>query len=222
MLCALLFCSLFLGLSCAQAQVGAVDAAIGFGTMQNGANGTGLDYTDLSSCVPDTGYCSSGSKHLGGMAMGFSGQVMLTKKYGVGGEVMFQPAQQDYVNFYNLGVNEAIKSRMTMYDVNGIVRPLRSKNAALQFEGGFGGASVRFYDTYSSSSSLGNSNNAAFLSSANHFQLHAGVAVPIWTKKGFFVRPQFDIHYVPNLSDQYKNDLVTQATLWVGYSFGHQ
>lgn len=222
MLFALLFCSLFLGLSYAHAQVGAVDAAIGFGTMQNGGNGAGLDFNDLSSCVPGTSDCSTGSKHLGGMAMGFSGQVMLTKKYGVGGEVMFQPTHQDYVNFNNLGVNEAIKSRMTMYDFNGIVRPISNKNAALQFEGGIGGTSVRFYDEFSSSSTIGNSNQALFLSSANHFQLHAGVAVPIWAKNGFFVRPQFDIHYVPGLSDQYKKDLVTQATLWVGYSFGRQ
>ena len=152
--------------------------------------------------------------------MGFNGDYMLTKKYGVGGEVTFQPGKQTYADFNAISPGETIQSRITFYDFNGIVRPIRTKRAALQFEGGFGGTNQRFYDNVSSSSTVGNSNSSQFFSSANHFQLHAAVAAPIYFKHDIFIRPQFDIHYVPNLDQQYNNTVVTQAMIWLGYTFG--
>jgi hypothetical protein len=220
-LCLLVFGSLFLVLPWANAQVGEADVAIGFGTAHDKSNGTGLDYNDLSSCSASSdAACSTNSSHLSGLMMGFSGDYMLKKRYGVGAEVSFQPAQQTYVNFNAISPGESIKSRLTFYDFNGIVRPVSTKRAALQFEGGLGGANLKFYDDISGSSIVGNVNSSEYLASSNHFQLHAAVSVPIYLKDGFFVRPQFDLHYVPNLSQQYNSDVVTQGMVYVGYSFG--
>lgn len=223
-LCVALFCSLCLTLPLANAQAGSFDAAIGFGTVNNGSVGSGLDYPSLYNygvLVPCTAatdaYCSGNASHLGGFFLGFNGDYMLTKKYGVGAELGFQPSQQNYVSFGAVSPGESVKSRLLLYDINGIVRPYSRKHFALQAEGGFGGASLRFYDTISASSLSGN--QSQYISSANHFQLHAGVGIPIYLKSHFFIRPQFDIHYAPNFSQDYSSDVITKETLWVGYSF---
>lgn len=220
-LCLLVFGSLFLVLPWANAQAGAVDVAIGFGTVHDKSNGTGLDYNDLSSCSVSTDpACSTSSSHLSGLMMGFTGDYMLRKHYGFGAEVSFQPAQQTYVSFNAISPGESINSRMIFYDFNGVARPVSTKHAALQFEGGLGGANLRFYDNISGSSIVGNVNSSQYLSSSNHFQLHVSAEVPIYLKGGFFIRPQFDFHYVPNLNQQYNSDVVTQGMVYVGYSFG--
>jgi hypothetical protein len=207
----------------AHAQAGSLDIGMGFGTAQASSAGVGLDYTNLSNCSAATNsYCSTNSKGLAGVTMGFHGNYMLTNRYGVGAEIGFQPAKQDYVSFDSISTGEYIKSRMTFYDFNGIARPLRNKYSALQFEGGFGGANLKFYDVLTSASTLGSGASTQYLSSANHFQLHAGVSVPIYLKHNIFVRPEFDVHYVPGLTDQYGSNTVTQAMVWVGYSFGRR
>lgn len=216
-----LFSFVCLTASLAHAQAGSLDIGMGFGTAQASSAGVGLDYTNLSTCSGTT-YCSTNSKALAGVTMGFHGNYMLTNRYGVGAEIGFQPAKQNYVSFDSVSAGEYIKSRMTFYDFNGIARPIRNKYAALQFEGGFGGANLKFYDVLSSANTLGSAASTQYLSSANHFQLHAGVAVPIYFKNNFFVRPQFDIHYVPGLTDQYGSNTVTQAMVFVGYSFGRK
>ena len=51
--------------------------------------------------------------------------------------------------------------------------------------------------------------------------MHGGVAVQFYLTDHVFLRPQFDIHYVPNLT-QFGSNLVTSETLWLGYTFGSQ
>jgi hypothetical protein len=223
LMCLMLFCSLCVVLPLANAQKGSTDLSFGLGTIHDKSIGTGLDYDYLTSCTTSTdSLCSTNASHLSGVVMGFSGDYMLTRRFGVGADVVFQPAKQDYVNFNAVSAGEKIQSRMTFYDFNGVAKPIQTKRAALQVEGGFGGANLKFYDSVNASSNLGNTNSSEYISSANHFQLHAGVSAPIYFKDHFFIRPQFDIHYVTNLDQQYGRDLVTQGMVWVGYSFGGQ
>lgn len=218
----LLCCSLFLSLSSALAQSGSGDVSFGLGTVHAKASGSGVDPTTLFSCSPSADSSCVPTPHLSGVMMGFNGNYMFSKRFGAGGEVAFQPAKQNYAVLSvetPTSIGENIQSRITFYDFNGIYQPVKNKRAAVQLFGGFGGTNQRFYDNLNVPSALGNSNASQVLTSANHFQLHAAVGVPIYVKDGFFVRPQFDIHYVPNFS-QYGSDLVTQGMLWVGYSFG--
>ena len=43
----------------------------------------------------------------------------------------------------------------------------------------------------------------------------------IFVKDNIFIRPQFDVHYVPNLH-QFGSNVVTEESVWVGYRFGGQ
>ena len=58
--------------------------------------------------------------------------------------------------------------------------------------------------------------------SSTHFQLHFGAGLQIALTNHFFVRPQFDLHYVPNLTDQFGRNVVPEATIAVGYHFGER
>jgi hypothetical protein len=161
---------------------------------------------------------------LSGATIGIGGDVMLWKKFGIGAEVGFQPAKQTYVNLNASaaasGLNSlAVQSRMTLFDFNGIYQPVNTKRAALKLEGGIGGANLKFYESGSSSSVLGNQNSSQYLASTNHFQVHGGVGVEIYLTDHIFVRPQFDVHYVRNLT-QFGSNLVKTEMVWLGYNWG--
>jgi hypothetical protein len=55
---------------------------------------------------------------------------------------------------------------------------------------------------------------------STHFQIHVGVGVSLFVTEHIFVRPQFDYHYVPSLTNQFGSNSVPSATVWVGYNFG--
>jgi hypothetical protein len=211
----LLFCIQF-----ADAQSG-FDVNVGFGAAQDKALGS-VDLNTLTSCLPSSVACGNTPK-LSGFMLGFGGNLMLWKHFGIGGEVSLQPARQDYLTFQqqSLGTfGDKLQDRVTLWDINGIFQPVSTKRAALQLVGGIGGANVKFYEQLTSSSAvLGNSNQSQFFGSANHFQVHGGVGVQLYVTDHIFVRPQFDVHYVNNFS-QFGRNLVTQEMVWLGYSFG--
>jgi hypothetical protein len=202
----------------------AFDLNMGFGFIHDSANSTQVDQ-NLNTCpnsaeVPP---CVS-TPALSGFTLGFGGDLMLWKKFGIGGEVALQPGKQTYVNLNGSaaanGLNTlSIQSRMTLYDFNGIFQPISTKKVALKLEGGVGGANLKFYEAGSSSSVLGNQNSSQYIQSANHFNVHGGVGVEIFLTDHIFIRPQFDVHYVPNLT-QFGSNVVLTGMAWIGYSFG--
>lgn len=214
---------LVLLLSCfqfAHAQSG-VDFAVGFGSAWDKSLGL-VDINTFLPCTTVTTSCSP-TADLSGFMLGVSGNLMLWKRLGIGGEVSFQPKKSDYLTFQQQGVGtfgDVLQSRVTFFDFNGILQPIASKKASLQFQGGIGGANVKFYEKLTSSSAvLGNSNSSQFFGSSNHFQVHGGMGVQIFVTDHVFIRPQFDVHYVHNFS-QFGRNLVPSATVWVGYSIG--
>jgi hypothetical protein len=223
----------------ASAQSG-VDIAIGFGAVQNTASGNGLTI-DTSQLSPTFGnfvncnvglgstLCSPTSK-MNSFAMGFSGDLMFWKHLGIGAEVAFAPAKQDYANFpatttsaFFTGTAFTVKDRVTLYDFNGIYQPVKNERVALKLYGGFGGANIKFYETGTTSSALvGSQNFSQFFGSSNHFQLHGGAAVQIYVKGKLFIRPEFDVHWVNNMTQQFGRNTVTQEMVWIGYTLGGQ
>jgi hypothetical protein len=208
-----------------------IDVQLGFGSPQDSAN-AGFDTSIGASGNPTSTFgliCSSASvtcaqtPKLGGFMLGFGANAMLWKKYGIGGEVNFQAPKQTYANATSAGQG-IIQSRITFYDFNGILQPINKEKVTLQIMGGIGGANFRLYQNFTggTGSLLGNSVYANYpIGSANHFQIHGGVGVQIYVSGNFFIRPQFDVHYVPNFI-QYGHNLATSATAWVGYSFGER
>jgi hypothetical protein len=200
----LLFCSSF-----AYGQ-SAVDVNLGFGTFHDKAAGTGIDSNTFASCT--TGTTCLLTPSLSGFFMGFGGDVMLNKHLGFGGEASLQPRKQDYAGF---------QSRQIFYDVNGIYSPVNEKKYMVRLEGGIGGATTSF--SYSASSCVGTAvcqTQSQAVGSAKHFQIHAGAGVQIYVTEHVFIRPQFDLHYVPNFTNQFGSAMAPGAMVWIGYSLG--
>ena len=195
----------------------ALDVNVNFGSAWDSATGRGIDNLNstnaLGVCRPGSAdaFCQATPK-LNGFFLGFGGDIMFRQHLSMGAEVNFQPVHQDY---------GPLKSRQTFIDVNGIYEPLITKRAIVQLQGGLGVAKTGF--TIAQNACVGTAvcvNQVSSLGSANHFQLHFGAGLQIALTDRFFIRPQFDLHYVPNLTDQYGSDWVPAATVAVGYHFG--
>jgi hypothetical protein len=201
-----------------------IDFNVGFGAAQAKASSTGIETGQFTfaSCTLGTVGCSP-TPDLKGFNMGFGVNLMLWKHFGVGMEATMQPGKQTYVQlpFSPLYGASKLQSRVTFYDFNGIYQPVNTKQATLQLIGGVGGTNMRFYQNFSSSSLLGNYNGSQYAGSSNHFNLHAGVGVQVYVSGNIFVRPQFDLHYVPNF-EQFGTNLVKQEMVWVGYTIGER
>lgn len=223
---------IFLLLVCMQlanAQSG-FDLGVGFGAIQDKASGAGIEGNPASlnffgGCAPGSTSTCSPTQKLSGFMLGFQGNLMLWKYLGVGAEVSVQPAKQDYVTFPQSTIQAGgadLQTRTTMYDFNAIFQPVKTKRVALQVLGGIGGANFKFYANSATTDAIvGTQSYSQYFESANHFQVHGGVGVQIYLTDHAFVRPEFDVHYVPNLS-QFGSNVVTQEMVWLGYSWGGQ
>ena len=200
----LLFC-----ISFANAQ-SAVDVNLGFGTAHAKASGSGIDQNTGLACT--TGSTCLLSPSLGGFFLGFGGGVMVNKHFGFGAEAVLQPAKQDYAG---------LQARQTFYDVNAIYAPVNEKKVALRLEGGIGGAKTSFSITQSSCVGTAVcSSQSQPVGNSSHFQIHAGVGVQLFVTEHIFIRPQFDLRYIPNFTTQYGSNVVPAGMVWVGYSLG--
>jgi hypothetical protein len=206
----------------AHAQSG-VDIGIGFGGAFDSAAKTGLDQ-NLNPCTIGSSGCTA-TPTLSTFMLGFSGDLMLWKHFGVGAEVNFQPNKTNFVDLSASAASQglstlSIQSRTTFYDFNGILQPLKSKKASLKLEGGIGGANIKFYESGSQTTGLiGTQNFTQYFGSSNHFQVHGGAGVQIYVTEHLFIRPQFDVHYVHNLN-QFGRATVLEGTVWLGYTLG--
>jgi hypothetical protein len=220
------FCSylpLFaLALACApfaNAQAG-FDIGVGFGGSRAPAAKTGID-TNLQNCILGTPGCQS-TPDLNSFMMGFKFDLMAWNKFGIGAQYNFEPTRTDYVTFPTANnFSYALQSRVAFYDFNGILSPIRAKNAQLKISGGIGGAQIKFYESGSSTTGLtGTQSYSQYFGSSNHFAEHAAVGVQIYPTGGnWFLRPEFDYHHVHNLH-QFGSNNVIRYSVWVGYTLG--
>jgi hypothetical protein len=201
------------------------DVNVGFGAVSDSAAKTGVDNTTLATCTNGSSTTCVSTPSLSGFMLSIGGNLMLWKHFGVGAEVSLEPGKQNYVALPVAGTglsSDEIQSRTTFYDFNGIVVPVKSKKASLQLSGGIGGMNLKFYENQSATTALtGSQSFSQFFGSSNHFQVHGGAGVQIYLTDHFFIRPQFDVHYVLNLS-QFGRSTPIEAKVWVGYSFGGQ
>jgi hypothetical protein len=151
---------------------------------------------------------------LGGFFLGLGGDLLLYKHFGVGAEFNLQPAKSDY---------GPLQFRQLFYDFNGIYAPVNEKRVQLQLQGGIGGARTSF--SFLQNSCVGTavcSSSSQPVGNSSHFQVHAGIGVQFFLTDHLFIRPQFDLHYVPNFTQQFGSNTVPSGTVWVGYSFGER
>ena len=202
-----------------------VDFMVGGGTAHDSAASTGLDSVGLNACSPvgaatSTGGTCAGTPALSGFFLGFAGDVMLFKHIGFGAEVSLQPLR---TNFANTTYGE-LQSRQTFYDVDAVYAPINTKRASLYLEGGIGGAHTGLSVNQSTCIGSACTNQVAPVGTSNHFQIHGAIGVSIFVTEHVFIRPQFDVHYVPNFTSQpgFNSDVVPAGMVWVGYNFGER
>jgi hypothetical protein len=196
---------LFGGVSLASAQ--GVSAYFGLGTATDKANRAVNDFAN--------GFNDSGGPSMGGVFGKFGADFMVNPHLGVGGEYTFRFAQDTYF------ANEGLNYRPTFYDFNAIWHPVSGTRIVPEIQGGLGGADIKFYVTgQSCATNISCNSQSAFLQSSNHFQLHGGIGVRLYVKGNIYVRPQFDIHWVPNLTNEFGRTWVPEYGVVVGYTFG--
>ncbi|HYT08776.1 MAG TPA: outer membrane beta-barrel protein [Rugosimonospora sp.] len=147
----------------------------------------------------------------------FGVDFMFRPHFGVNGEYAFRFAQANFLP------NAGLKVRPGFYDFNAVYQPISGKRIVPVVVGGIGGARMALYVTQQCS--IANINCTATYPAginANHFQLHGGFGVKLYVKPSLFIKPQFDIHYVTHLTDQYGRDWVPEYTVSVGYTFGER
>jgi hypothetical protein len=194
-----------------------VDFMLGFGTAHDAAAPGGIGSADFLACTtpgsPDTlgGTCLA-NPSLGGFFLGIGGDVMLHKSFGIGADISFMPAKDNY---------GPLQYRESFYDFNGIYSPINTKRVSLQLLAGIGAARTSFSINQSGcvGTAVCTSENEP-VGNETHFQVHAGVGLSLFVTDHIFIRPQFDIHYVPSLTQQFNSNLVTAGMVWVGYNFG--
>jgi len=207
---------LFLCVPFAQAQ-SSVDFMLGFGTAHDSANSGGIDNANSAnaygSCIPNSGdiYCQS-LPSMSGFFLGFGGDVMLWKHFGIAAEASVMPERPNY---------GPLLYRQAFYDIDAVYAPINTKRVSLHVQGGIGGAHTGF--GINESGCVGTavcSNEIEPVGSSNHFDIHAAVGLSLFITDHIFIRPEADFHYAPGLTSQFGSDVVPAAMVWVGYSFG--
>jgi hypothetical protein len=156
------------------------------------------------SCVPVSA--------MGGVFGVFGADFMITPHVGFNGEYSFRFAQSNYLP------SDQINIRPSFYDFNAVYQPSSGdKRIVPVLEGGIGGAKLSLYGVQS-----GVFSSSQLLGSSNHFQVHGAVGAKLYLKSDIFIKPQFDIRYVPHLIDQYGRNFVPEVTVSIGYTFGRQ
>ena len=198
-----LFLVTLVGVTCAQAQ-DSLDVHIGASGAY--AKSTGQNINTFG----DGNLYSTPS--LSGAFMNLGGGIMVTPRFGFGGEFSFQPGKSDYAG---------LSYRPMFYEFNGIYHPAKSaKRVVPEIQAGLGGVNLKFYYNQQDCNAFtGCSNSSSYLQSSNHFQLHAGAGVSLFVTPNIYVKPQFDLHWVHNFF-QFGSNLVPQYGVSVGYRFG--
>jgi hypothetical protein len=174
-------------------QAQALDVAFGVGTMiaPSASSATG-DHAPVSLT--------------GGAYPAFSADVLLTRKFGVSGELAWKASQADY-----FGIQPY---RPLFYDFNGIYVPKFGKHAAGELMAGIGWESIRFYQPFTTCGAI----SCTDFFSSNHFMGHFGAGFRYYFYGHFFVRPEAHLYLINN-NQEFSSARATRFGVSLGYTF---
>jgi len=144
----------------------------------------------------------------GGTYLGFGGDFLLKRKFGVGAEVFWRKTQGLY--------NSQFPFRPVFWDFNAIYAPTFKKHFAAEVVAGIGAETIRQYGLTSNCDSFGNCSNYV---SNTHFMGDVGGGLKIYPFRGIFVRPEVRIYLVPN-NVQFNSSLAVRYGASVGFTLG--
>jgi hypothetical protein len=162
-----------------------------------------------------TGNCEP-AHGMGGVFGVFGADYMFREHLGFNGEYAFRFARDTYLP------DAGITARPAFYDFNAVYQPWSPKARIVPvLEAGVGGEKTSLYFSQSAcATTTACTTQSEFFASANHFQLHGAVGVKIYVKPNIFIKPQFDLHWVHNLDQDYGRDTVPQYSIAIGFTFG--
>jgi hypothetical protein len=194
------FILLFGGVRLAHAQNASV--YFGVGTATDSSNNQSLDGS------------SEVGPSMGGAFIKFGGDVMFRPTLGFGAEYSGRAAQDTYAP------NEGLNYRPIFYDFNAVWHPIAHGRIMPEFQGGLGGADLKFYETETGciTTNVCQTLNQ-YIASSNHFQLHFSGGVRFYVNSIIYVQPQIDAHWVRNFQE-FGSDWAPQYGATVGFTFG--
>lgn len=143
----------------------------------------------------------------GGAYPAFSGDVLLFKHYGIGGNIAWRGSQAS--------PNGAQPYRPILWDIDGMWVPPLGKYAAAEFSAGIGAESTRFYGTVNCNYFNGCTNYVT----STHFMGQFGAGLKIYPHGGFFVKPEAHLYLVNN-NVEYTSAHAVRYGATIGYTFG--
>jgi hypothetical protein len=206
----------------------AFDVNLGFGSFHDkAAAATGIDSVTGSTCTSTDPNCIvTPTNGMGGFFLGFGFDLMLKKSYGLGFSWDLTPARTNYEPTVQIpavdgGGSYTAQYRQHFIDFDGIYAPVNNKKFVLKLIPGIGDAKTGI--SISESSCLTSTtcqHQVQPFGSENHFDIKAGVAVQVFVTDHWYIQPEFDYHFVPNLNQQFNSNSVIGGMVRVGYSFG--
>jgi hypothetical protein len=158
--------------------------------------------------------CENGPT-MGGLFGEFGADFMFRPKLGINAEYAWRFSRATFL------AGDSLDFRPVFYDVNALWQPF-GKRVAPVLEGGFGEATIKLYSTGTPITGVTDRSTFPAGSNTNHFQLHGAIGLKFYFRGNLFVKPEFDLHYVTKLTDQFGRNLVIGYMVQVGYSFGGQ
>lgn len=145
----------------------------------------------------------------GGSYINFSGDFLIKKNFGVGGEVAWRASQNLYQGYQPY--------RPFYYDFYGVYAPKFGKYFGVEALAGIGAESVRFYTNYYNCSYFGGCTNYV---SSNHFMGVFGGGLKFYPTGGnWFIRPEVRVYTVRN-NEEFSSGRVVRSGVSIGYTFG--
>lgn len=141
----------------------------------------------------------------GGAFVGFSGDFLFIKHFGVGGEVHWR-AQRNLSQGF-------LPFRPIFYDFNAVYAPPLGKRAAAELQGGIGGESVRFYSGTLTCSFF----SCTDFTSTNHLLGDVGGGIKLYVFHHVFLRPEARFYFIRN-NFEFSGSHATRLGVSLGYT----
>lgn len=202
------------------------DLNMGFGSFHDGAAAAtgydGVTGNPCSSVASDPNCIITATNGLGGFFLGFGMDMLFKKNLGAGFEWDLTPAHSNYSSpSSSEGITSTIQYRQHFIDFDGIWAPVNNKKFVLKIMPGIGDAKTGISEKVSECivGAVCGSEAEPF-NSQNHFQMHVGIGFEVFVTDHWFIRPQFDFHYVVNFTQEFANNTPIGGMVFVGYSWG--
>jgi hypothetical protein len=145
----------------------------------------------------------------GGAYPAISGDFLLHKNFGIGGEIAWRGSQALYAG------STLAPYRPLLWDFDGMyVRRLSSRLAA-ELSAGIGAESIRFYTPYYNCGFTGCTN----YTSSTHFLGQFGGGLKVYVHGGLFVRPEAHFYLINN-NVEFSSSHAVRYGGSIGYTFG--